>query len=77
MDMKISEIVRNPLKAMTPAQARIASLKRNVDNARAVLKTEQDRQRRKREAERAKRNLDALHRSSLRAPHPQKRLQGL
>ncbi len=33
-----------PLKPLTPAQARIAALKRNVDNARIALKRERDNQ---------------------------------
>ncbi len=37
-----------PLKPLTPAQARIAALKRNVDNARNALKRERDNQKRQR-----------------------------
>ena len=33
-----------PLKPLTPDQARIAALKRNVDNARNVLKRERNNQ---------------------------------
>lgn len=43
-----------PSKPLNPAQARIAALKRNVENGRAALKRERDTQRmaREREAER-------------------------
>jgi len=37
-----------PLKPLTPQQARIAALKRNVDNARNALKRERDNQKRQR-----------------------------
>ena len=37
-----------PLKPLTPAQARVAALKRNVDNARIALKRERDNQKRQR-----------------------------
>ncbi len=33
-----------PLKPLTPQQARIATLKRNADNARMALKRERDNQ---------------------------------
>ena len=42
--MRIKEIA--PTKPLTPAQARIASLKRNADNARLALKRERDNQKR-------------------------------
>jgi hypothetical protein len=45
--MKIREVVSSsPTKPLTPQQARIASLKRNVDNARQALKRERDNQKR-------------------------------
>jgi len=45
--MRINEVVSNsPTKPLTPQQARIASLKRNVDNARQALKRERDNQKR-------------------------------
>lgn len=37
-----------PIKPLTLAQARIAALKRNVDNARNALKRERDNQKRQR-----------------------------
>ena len=33
-----------PIKPLSPAQARVASLKRNVDSAKQQLKMEKDRQ---------------------------------
>jgi hypothetical protein len=33
-----------PLKPLSPAQARVAALKRNADNARMALKRERDNQ---------------------------------
>jgi len=45
--MRINEVVSSiPTKPLTPQQARIASLKRNVDNARQALKRERDNQKR-------------------------------
>jgi hypothetical protein len=45
--MKIKEVVSSgPAKPLTPPQARIASLKRTVDNARIALKRERDNQKR-------------------------------
>ncbi len=44
--MRIKEVVSSPTKPLTPPQARIASLKRNVDNARQTLKRERDNQKR-------------------------------
>ena len=44
--MKISEVVI--FKPLTPAQARIAALKRNAENARMALKRERDNQKRQR-----------------------------
>lgn len=45
--MRIKEVVSSsPTKPLTPQQARIASLKRNVDTARQALKRERDNQKR-------------------------------
>jgi hypothetical protein len=45
--MRIKEVVSiSPTKPLTPAQARIATLKRTVDNARQALKRERDNQKR-------------------------------
>jgi hypothetical protein len=44
--MRIKEIVSSTTKPLTPQQARIASLKRTVDNARQALKRERDNQKR-------------------------------
>ena len=45
--MRIKEVVSSsPTKPLTPQQARITSLKRNVDNARQALKRERDNQKR-------------------------------
>ena len=44
--MRIKEVVSSPTRPLTPPQARIASLKRNVDNARQALKRERDNQKR-------------------------------
>ncbi len=40
-----------PQKPLTPAQARIKSLKQSVDNSKKKLQAERERQRREREAE--------------------------
>ena len=73
--MKIFEIIPNPLRALTPAQARIASLKRNADNAQAILRTERDRQRRQKAAQRMKKAVELMRRVSVAAP--QKRRKAL
>jgi hypothetical protein len=54
--MRIFEITSTPqtLKPLTPAQARIRSLKQSVERSRQQLSAERDRQRRQREAERSK-----------------------
>lgn len=53
--MRIDEITKTPIKPkppMTPAQARIHSLKQSVERSKTQLQTERDRQRQQREAER-------------------------
>ena len=43
--MRFYEIkIIKPIKPLSPAQARVASLKRNVDSAKQQLKLEKDRQ---------------------------------
>jgi hypothetical protein len=46
-----------PKPPLTPAQARINSLKQNVDNDKKRLQAERDRQRQQREAERTRKQL--------------------
>jgi hypothetical protein len=46
-----------PKPPLTPAQARISSLKQNVDNDKKRLQAERDRQRQQREAERTRKQL--------------------
>ncbi len=48
--MLVSEITRH--KPLTPERARIASLQRNVQNAKLALHRERDRQQRQRSAKR-------------------------
>ncbi len=43
-----------PNKPLTPAQARVNSLKQTVENVRKQLQAERERQRRQRETERAR-----------------------
>jgi hypothetical protein len=50
--MRITEIVIKPKAPLTPQQARINSLKQNVERNRQLLQAERDRQRRQRDAER-------------------------
>ena len=53
--MRINEVVTKPIKPkspLTPAQARINSLRQGVERSRQQLKQEQERQRQQREAER-------------------------
>jgi hypothetical protein len=50
--MRITEIVIKPKVPLTPQQARINSLKQNVERNRQLLQAERDRQRRQRDAER-------------------------
>ena len=59
--MRIAEFTEAPIKTikpkppLNPAQARIATLKKNVDNGRQRLQAERDRQRQQRENERLQR----------------------
>ena len=46
-----------PKPPLTPAQARINSLKQNVENSRRQLQAERDRQRRQRDAEKLRKQL--------------------
>jgi hypothetical protein len=56
--MRIFEIQPiKTIKPLTPAQARINSLKQNVENTRKQLQAERERQRRQREAERIRKKL--------------------
>jgi hypothetical protein len=51
--MRIDEITAiKPIKPLTPQQARINSLKQNVERDRQQLQAERDRQRKQRDAER-------------------------
>lgn len=50
--MRITEIVIKPKAPLTLQQARINSLKQNVERNRQLLQAERDRQRRQRDAER-------------------------
>lgn len=59
--MRIFELVLKPIKPkppMTPAQARIQGMKKNVERSRQQLKNERERQHQQRETERRRR--DAL-----------------
>jgi len=42
--MLVSEVTTKPQSPLTPAQARVAALKKGVDNAQAALKAERKRQ---------------------------------
>ena len=56
--MRIHEIQTiKSIKPLTPAQAKIKSLKQNVDNSKTQLQAERDRQHRQREAERQRKQL--------------------
>ena len=58
--MRIEELVIKPIKPkppMTPAQARLHSLRQGVERSRQQLKQEQERQRQQREAERKRKQL--------------------
>ena len=56
--MRIFEIQPiKTIKPLTPAQARINSLKQNVENTRKQLQAERESQRRQREAERTRKKL--------------------
>ena len=58
--MRIEELVIKPIKhkpPMTPAQARINSLKQGVERSREQLHAERERQRQQREAERKRKQL--------------------
>ena len=50
--MRINEITQNNIKPLNPQQARINSLKQNVERDKQQLQAERDRQRKKRDAER-------------------------
>jgi len=50
--MRIHEILIKPKPPLTPQQARINSLKQNVERDRQQLQGERDRQRKQRDAER-------------------------
>ena len=57
--MRIAELIIKPIKPkppLNPAQARIASLKNNVESDRQQLQAERDRQRQQRENERRQRH---------------------
>jgi hypothetical protein len=54
MGMRLFEFARStlkPIKPMNPAQHRIYSMKRNVDQAKDALKREKDAQKRRKELE--------------------------
>ena len=58
--MRINEVVTKPIKpksSLTPAQAKINSLRRGVERSRQQLRQEQERQRKQREAERKTKQL--------------------
>jgi hypothetical protein len=50
--MRIHEIAIKPIGPLTPQQARIKSLKQNVERDRQQLQAERDKQRKQRDAER-------------------------
>jgi len=50
--MRINEITQNNIKPLNPQQARINSLKQNVERDKQQLQAERDRQRKQRDAER-------------------------
>ena len=50
--MRIHEILIKPKAPLTPQQARINSLKQNVEKDKLQLQAERDRQRKQRDAER-------------------------
>lgn len=53
--MRLAEIQTiKPIKPLTPAQARLRSLRNNIDNGRKQLQAERDRQRQQRERESAR-----------------------
>jgi hypothetical protein len=53
--MRLAEIQPiKPMKPLTPAQARLRSLRANIDNGRKQLQTERDRQRQQRERDSAR-----------------------
>ena len=53
--MRIHEILIKPKAPLTPQQARINSLKQNVEKDRQQLSAERERQRKARDADRLKR----------------------
>jgi hypothetical protein len=61
--MRIAELIIKPIKPkppLNPAQARIASLKNNVERDRQQLQAERDRQRQQRENERRQRQQHSI-----------------
>ena len=58
--MRIEEVIRKTIKPkppMSPAQARINSLKQGVERSKEQLHAERERQRQQREAERRRKQL--------------------
>jgi hypothetical protein len=55
--MRFVEFAIKPIKPLTPAQARVAALKRQVDQSRAALKREKDAQRIAKDREQARKAL--------------------
>jgi len=53
----LDEVIKSikPIKPLTPAQARVSNLQRNIERDRDALKAERDSQRRQREAQRQQR----------------------
>jgi hypothetical protein len=52
--MRFVEFAIKPIKPLNPAQARVAALKRQVDQSKTALKREQDAQRMAKEHEQAR-----------------------
>jgi hypothetical protein len=55
--MRFVEFATKPIKPLTPAQARVAALKRQVDQSKTALKREQDAQRMAKDREQARKAL--------------------
>lgn len=55
--MRFVEFAIKPIKPLTPAEARIAALKRQVDNSRNALRRERDAQRLQKDRERQRKQL--------------------
>lgn len=55
--MRFIEFAIKPIKPLNPAQARVAALKRQVDQSKTALKREQDAQRMAKDREQARKAL--------------------